>query len=125
MVELPTTTPDETLAAIRAVLGQWDHEALGIASFGPLDLDPSSPRYGRIVHTPKPGWNQAFLADLAGGKPFALDTDANGAAIAEGLWGGAPGVSSWAHVPHGTGRGAESAASRGSDKGVRWVRDRG
>src|SRR3546814_16094289 len=88
MVELPTTTPDETLAAIRAVLGQWDHEALGIASFGPLDLDPSSPRYGRIVHTPKPGWNQAFLADLAGGKPFALDTDANGAAIAEGLWGG-------------------------------------
>src|SRR3546814_2448724 len=66
------------------VLGQWDHEALGIASFGPLDLDPSSPRYGRIVHTPKPGWNQAFLADLAGGKPFALDTDANGAAIAEG-----------------------------------------
>src|SRR3546814_6022360 len=70
---------------------QWDHEALGIASFGPLDLDPSSPRYGRIVHTPKPGWNQAFLADLAGGKPFALDTDANGAAIAEGLWGGAQG----------------------------------
>src|SRR3546814_8704832 len=59
MVELPTTTPDETLAAIRAVLGQWDHEALGIASFGPLDLDPSPPRYGRIVHTPKPGWNRS------------------------------------------------------------------
>lgn len=108
MVELPTTTPDETLAAIRAVLGQWDHEALGIASFGPLDLDPSSPRYGRIVHTPKPGWNQAFLADLAGGKPFALDTDTNGAAIAEGLWGGAQGLSSWAYVTIGTGIGVGS-----------------
>src|SRR3546814_9314117 len=62
-------------------------------------------RSGRIVHTPKPGWNQAFLADLAGGKPFALDTDANGAAIAEGLWGGAQGLSSWAYVTIGTGIG--------------------
>src|SRR3546814_18221276 len=91
---------------------------LGIASFGPLDLDPSSPRYGRIVHTPKPGWNQAFLADLAGGKPFALDTDANGAAIAEGLWGGAPGLSSWAYVTHGTGNGVGSIVAGHDRKSV-------
>src|SRR3546814_12082991 len=95
MVELPTTTPDETLAAIRAVLRQWDHEALGIASFGPLDLDPSSPRYGRIVHTLTPGWKHSFLAVLAGGKPFALDTGPNEPAFAEGRVGGARRRRTW------------------------------
>src|SRR3546814_12180187 len=75
-------------------------------------------RSGRIVHTPKPGWNQAFLADPAGGKPFALDTDANGAALAEGPWGGAKGLSSWAYVTTGTGTGVGSIVAGKTVRGV-------
>src|SRR3546814_20004636 len=65
-----------------------------------------------------PGWNQAFLADLAGGKPFALDTAANGAAIAEGLWGGAQGLSSWAYVTIGTGIGVGSIVAGKQVRGL-------
>src|SRR3546814_11472482 len=100
MVELPTTTPDETLAAIRAVLGQWDHEALGIASFGPLDLAPSSPRYERIVHPPKPGWNPAFLPAMDGGQPFATHTEAKGDTHAAGLGALRPGLGGGRYGTH-------------------------
>lgn len=113
-VRIPTTTPAETLAAIEAVLTRWQAQsslrAIGIASFGPLDLDPASPLYGTLVNTPKPGWTGANL--LAGltrfGVPVALDTDVNGAALAEGLWGGARGLDSYTYVTVGTGIGVGS-----------------
>ena len=57
---VPTTSPDETLGRLEEILAQWRSEqgfaALGIGSFGPLDLDPASSNYGRITSTPKPGW---------------------------------------------------------------------
>lgn len=113
-VRIPTTTPAETLAAIEAVLARWQVEqgfqAIGVASFGPLELDPGSPRYGTLVNTPKPGWTGADL--LAGlkrfGVPVGLDTDVNGAALAEGRWGGAQGLDSYAYVTVGTGIGVGS-----------------
>ncbi len=101
---IPTTTPDETLAAV----GDWitacladgiEPSAIGVASFGPLDLDPTSPTHGTITATPKPGWQGT---DVPGhlrtrfGLPVAIDTDVNGAAVAEARWGslrgGGPGV---------------------------------
>ena len=113
-VRIPTTTPAETLAGIEAVLTRWRAQsglgAIGVASFGPLDLDPASPLYGTLVNTPKPGWTGANL--LAGltrfGVPVALDTDVNGAALAEGLWGGARGLDSYTYVTVGTGIGVGS-----------------
>ncbi len=113
-VRISTTTPAETLAAIEAVLTRWQAQsglrAIGVASFGPLDLDPASPLYGTLVNTPKPGWTGANL--LAGltrfGVPVALDTDVNGAALAEGLWGGARGLDSFTYVTVGTGIGVGS-----------------
>lgn len=113
-VRIPTTTPAETLAAIEAVLSRWQAQsglrAIGVASFGPLDLDPASPRYGTLVNTPKPGWTGANL--LAGltrfGVPVGLDTDVNGAALAEGRWGGARGLASFTYVTVGTGIGVGS-----------------
>ncbi|CAN5274132.1 ROK family protein [soil metagenome] len=107
-VELPTQTPHETLAAIRAVLAEWDYAALGIGSFGPVDLDPRSADYGSITNTPKPGWASTSLLDLAGDRPFAIDTDVNAAALAEGLWGNAQGLTSWAYITVGTGIGVGS-----------------
>ncbi|HEY3310388.1 MAG TPA: ROK family protein [Anaerolineales bacterium] len=62
---------------------------VGIASFGPLDLDPRSATYGYITSTPKPGWSQV---DLYGGirrglnLPVAFDTDVNAAAFGEQYW---------------------------------------
>jgi len=110
-VEIPTTSPDATLAAIARVLDGWDFRALGIASFGPLDLDPASASFGSIISTTKPGWNGADLTSLAQGRPFEIDTDVNGAALAEGRWGAAQGQESWAYVTIGTGVGVGSVSA--------------
>jgi fructokinase len=107
---VPTTTPDETLAALRAQLEAWapGFAALGIGSFGPLDLDQGSPGWGRIAETPKPGWQGVDVAGLLGaglGVPVAFDTDVNGAALAEMAWGAGRGLADFAYVTVGTGVG--------------------
>lgn len=110
-VRLPTTTPSETLAGASAVLERWRSvnsvDALGLASFGPLDLDAGSAEFGRIVSTPKPGWSGADLKQLSLGEdtPVAIDTDVNGAALAEMRWGAARGLDSFAYITVGTGIG--------------------
>ena len=57
----------------------------GIASFGPIDIDPASPAYGTFTTTPKPGWSGHRFQDALSefGAPLAIDTDVNGAALAE------------------------------------------
>ena len=105
---VPTTAPDETLDALAAILAGWEFEALGIASFGPVDLDPRSPTYGHITSTPKPGWAGAdVLGPLqsAAAAPAAFDTDVNGAALAEIRWGAGQGFDDFAYVTVGTGVG--------------------
>lgn len=110
-VRLPTRGPDETLAAIREVLTRWragsGFAAIGVAGFGPLELDETSPAYGRVTATPKPGWRGADLTRIGEGFdiPLAIDTDVNGAALAEGRWGAARGLRSHAYVTVGTGIG--------------------
>jgi fructokinase len=87
----PTTTPDETIARSVNFFTQHDYKlaAIGIGSFGPVDLNPDSPTYGYITTTPKPGWAQV---DLRGGiqrvlhVPVAFDTDVNAAAFGEHHW---------------------------------------
>jgi fructokinase len=107
-----TTAPDETLPAIRAILESWKAAhgiaALGIASFGPIDLQPASPRYGHVLATNKPGWPGADVLGRLGrdlGVPVGFDTDVNGAAMAEIRWGSAQGLSDFAYVTVGTGIG--------------------
>ncbi len=57
-IRFPTTMPWETISrAIEFFLSREGIAAIGIASFGPVDLDPSSPSYGHITSTPKPGWS--------------------------------------------------------------------
>ena len=103
-VRVPTRGPTETLAAIDAVLKQWHAEhgfrALGLASFGPLDLDPRSASFGCIVATPKRGWERVALLPRARAfsVPVGVDTDVNGAALAEGLASG-PAIQARAGVP--------------------------
>lgn len=110
-VEIATTSPEPTLAAIAGVLDRWRFHSLGITSFGPLDLDYASATFGSILSTPKPGWSGIDLTRLANGVPFAIDTDVNGAALAEGLWGAAQGLASWAYITVGTGVGVGSVSA--------------
>jgi len=105
---VPTTDPVTTLAALEAVLDGWDFDAIGIASFGPLELDPAMPDYGSITATTKPGWTGTDLLRRLGGrynKPIAIQTDVNGAALAEARWGAAQGLRSHAYITIGTGVG--------------------
>ena len=114
----PTTMPRETLPLIVAQLRQWasEHrpEALGIASFGPLGIDPASERYGQIFTTPKPGWAGTNLIDeLAGliGGPVGLSTDVIAAALAEREWGAAQGCRDHVYITVGTGIGVGIVAN--------------
>lgn len=113
IVRLATSTPDGTLAsivqALQAFRSQgWDFAAVGVASFGPLDLDPASQSFGRVLQTPKPGWSGAeVLARLSQGlgAPVVLETDVNAAAVGEAEWGACRGLSHHAYVTAGTGVG--------------------
>lgn len=106
---IPTTTPDETLAAIEDTFAGWPaFAALGIASFGPVSLDRAAADYGCITATPKPGWRQTDIARRLGkrfGVPTAFHTDVTGAALGEGRWGAAQGLDDFAYVTVGTGVG--------------------
>ncbi|MFW2342274.1 ROK family protein [Brevundimonas sp.] len=109
-VRIPTATPDETLGRLADVLAGWsasgEISAVGVASFGPLQLDPAAPDHGRIVRTPKPGWSGADLTRLMiPDRPFAMDTDVTGAALAEARWGRAQGLASHIYITVGTGVG--------------------
>lgn len=111
-VAFPTSGPDETLGALAGRLQEWasSHSvsALGIASFGPIRLDASAPEYGRMHETPKPGWSGAPVAEtLTAGLdcPWLIDTDVNGAALAEYRWGAGRGTTSLCYVTVGTGVG--------------------
>jgi fructokinase len=111
-VRLATTTPARTIGgAIEFFAGQAKRTpltALGIASFGPLDLDSRSPTFGFITTTPKPGWQHVDLTTplrRALGVPVTVDTDVNGAALAEHRWGSGRGVGTLVYVTVGTGIG--------------------
>jgi fructokinase len=108
----PTTTPAETISRVVEFFAEQASRvplaALGIASFGPVDLDQRSATYGSITTTPKPGWRHVDLVGplrRALDIPVAADTDVNGAALAEHRWGSARDVSSLVYVTVGNGIG--------------------
>ena len=103
-----TAAPEVTIPQIIEFLGKFDIEALGIGSFGPLDLNPVSPSYGSITRTPKPGWSgYPLMEELKRGLgvPTAIDTDVNAAALAEWKMGAGRGLHSLLYVTVGTGIG--------------------
>jgi fructokinase len=113
---LPTGERETTLRQVEAVFERWRMQfgaprALGIASFGPVDLRAGSPTWGYITSTSKLGWVNTDVAQRLGSRlavPVGLDTDVNGAALAEGRWGAARGLENYAYVTVGTGIGVGS-----------------
>ena len=108
----PTTTPAETIDKMVAFFSEQmkSHplQALGIGSFGPLDLDPTSVTYGYITTTPKPGWQQTDLISRLKETlklPVIIDTDVNAAALGEYTWGAGKGKDPFIYYTIGTGIG--------------------
>lgn len=111
-VRFPTTNPEETVGkAINFFKDQATGtplSAIGIGSFGPLDLDLASPTYGYITTTPKPGWaytNIVGMLHAAFDIPVAIDTDVNAAAFGEFCWGAAQNLDPIIYLTIGTGIG--------------------
>lgn len=107
---IDTTTPRETIAAAIKWLQnqQPGYDAVGVASFGPLDLNRSSKQWGHVTRTAKPHWSGADIAGPLGNAldcAVAIDTDVNGAALAEWRWGAGSGTVSSLYLTVGTGVG--------------------
>ena len=106
---IPTGTPEETLPALISYFREREIEALGIACFGPVDLNRESKTYGHILQTPKEAWR---MFDFAGafrealGVPVGFDTDVNGALLGEVTYGAYRGVKNAVYYTVGTGIGA-------------------
>ena len=112
---IPTMQPLETMAEVVRFFqtAQQQHGALagiGIASFGPLQLQRDSPDWGRLLQTPKPGWNAASLTEPLRAhwpaQPIEIDTDVNAAALAEASLGTPQAMRALVYVTVGTGIGA-------------------
>lgn len=110
---IEVTEPAETIGAARdfftrAIKAGIELKAVGIGSFGPLELRPLHPRYGYITATPKPGWSNTDMVgpiSLAVRVPVGFDTDVNAAVLAEGRWGAARELDSYVYLTLGTGIG--------------------
>lgn len=106
---IPTTTPDETMPKLIAFFKDANIGALGVGSFGPVDLHESSPTYGYITTTPKLPWRFFPLLDAlrdALHVPVGFGTDVGLAAVAEHALGAAAGTENSIYVTVGTGVGA-------------------
>ena len=107
-MQIPTKTPEETMPQMIEYFKGKSINALGIACFGPIDLDTSSKTYGYITSTPKLEWKNydivgAFKKEL--GVPVGFDTDVNGSLLGEITWGCAKGKTDALYITIGTGIG--------------------
>lgn len=107
-VSIPTTTPEETMKEVFAFFDQYTLNAMGIGSFGPIDVNPDSTTYGYITTTPKTAWqNYDFVGAIKNryAIPVGWTTDVNAAALGEIKQGAAAGLDNCVYLTVGTGIG--------------------
>lgn len=116
----PTTTPKDTFPPLLEYFKEHKIVALGIGSFGLVDVRLGSPTYGNILNTPKEGWkNFSFLQSFGSlGVPIKIDTDVNASCIGEITFGSAKGLSNVVYVTIGTGIGAGICAEHKMIHGI-------
>lgn len=103
-----TENPDKTMPEILEFFRQYTLDAIGIGTFGPVDLDRTSPTYGYITSTPKISWRNFNLLGSMKREfavPIGLDTDVNASAIGEASYGITRGLDSSIYITVGTGIG--------------------
>lgn len=106
---IPTRTPEETIPEVVEYFTNHKIDALGLASFGPVDIRKTSPTYGTILNTPKLAWrNYPFLQTLKDALqvPVGFSTDVNAAALGEKSFGAGQDVETCLYITVGTGIGA-------------------
>ena len=107
-VSIPTTTPKETIPKMIAYFRDKGIDALGIACFGPIELDRDSEKYGYITTTPKLAWRDCNIVGQmqeALHCPVGFDTDVNGSVLGEVTFGQAQGKKCVMYLTIGTGVG--------------------
>ncbi|MBR1568092.1 MAG: ROK family protein [Lachnospiraceae bacterium] len=107
-MSVPTTTPEETMPPIIDYFKGKEIRALGIACFGPVDLNQESETYGHILETPKLPWKGYDIVGVmkeALSIPIGFDTDVNGSMLGEVTWGAAKGLQNALYITIGTGVG--------------------
>ncbi len=108
-ISIPTTTPEETMSQVLAFFDKYPVEAIGVGSFGPVDVNTNSLTYGSITATPKLAWRDYPIVDELKKRfsvPIGFNTDVNAAAFAEATLGAAKGLDSCLYITVGTGIGA-------------------
>lgn len=106
--EIPTRDGRTTIDALISYFKKKEIDSLGLASFGPLELDPASKNYGMVEGTPKKGWDEVPFGGWlqeALSVPIAVETDVNAAVMAEVLYGAAKGCDNALYITVGTGIG--------------------
>ena len=106
---IPTTTPEETMPAVLEYFKDKEIASIGIACFGPIDLNKNSETYGYITSTPKIPWRNYNIVGAVKDAlkiPVGFDTDVNGSLLGEVTWGCAKGLTDAVYFTIGTGVGA-------------------
>ena len=126
-IQIPTTVPEETIPEVIGFFKKYSVIAIGIGSFGPIDVNRESPTYGYITSTPKTGWRDyPFVQALreAFSVPIGFNTDVNAAALGEATLGAAKGLDSCLYITVGTGIGAgaivQGQSSARLDRILKW-----
>ena len=107
-ISIPTTTPNKTMDSVFKFFDKYKLEAIGVGSFGPIDVNKKSKTYGYITTTPKLAWtNYNFVGYLKDryNIPIGWTTDVNAAALGEFENGAAMDVLSCVYLTIGTGIG--------------------
>ena len=110
---IATTNPKDTMHAVMRFLSgakakHGPFAAIGVGSFGPVDLDPASKTFGYITTTPKHGWQHTDLVGPLKTQfkvPVGFDTDVNAAVFGEYMWGAGKGCDPLIYITVGTGIG--------------------
>ncbi|WP_054024924.1 ROK family protein [Bacillus sp. FJAT-28004] len=108
-VSFPTTTPEETLGKAMNYFDNKGIQAIGIGTFGPIDINFKSPTFGAVGKTPKQYWSGFPVTEYIKRHfdiPIGFDTDVNAAALGEATWGAAKGLNNCLYMTIGTGIGA-------------------
>lgn len=112
LTQFPTTTPQETFDRVVDFFQQQQSKAkiaaIGIGTFGPVNINPLSAKFGYITTTPKPGWSDTNFKGIVEQRlnlPVVIDTDVNAAALGEHRWGAAQNLQTFLYLTIGTGIG--------------------